>query len=288
MKQMRTAAPTWLEAQYNNRARVPEHPAILARWAAESARVRQDCRCVLDLPYGESPAERLDVFLPTASMDQAPVIVFIHGGWWRSLDKADHAFVAPALNEAGALVVVPNYALCPSVTIDTIALQMARALAWVWRQAAVHGGDPQRIVVAGHSAGGHLAALLLTCLWHKVGADLPPTLLRGALSISGVFDLDPLRRTPFLQQDLRLTPASVRRLSPARLPRPHAPLMAVAGGDESSEFMRHMDLIRTAWGPGAVPVSEAIPSTNHFTVLDELARPGSRVHGLALQGLGLV
>jgi arylformamidase len=285
--QARTADPAWLEAQYNNRALVPEHPAILARWAADSARVRADARCVLDLGYGESASETLDVFQPAPSAAAAPVMVFIHGGWWRSLDKADHSFVAPALTAAGAMVVVPNYALCPAVTIDEIALQMTRALAWVWRHAAAHGGDPRRIVVAGHSAGGHLAALLLTCLWQRVGADLPSALLRGGLAISGVFDLDPLRRTPFLQKDLRLTPASARLLSPARLPPPQAPLFAVAGADESSEFGRHLDLIRTAWRAGAVPVSEAIPSTNHFTVLDELARPGSRVHSLALRALGL-
>jgi arylformamidase len=261
---------------------------ILARWAADSVRVRQTGRCVLDVPYGKSAQETLDVFLPPAAATPAPVFVFVHGGWWRSLDKADHSFVAPALTAAGAMVVVPNYTLCPAVTIDEIALQMTRALAWVWRHAAAHGGDPERIVVAGHSAGGHLAALLLSCLWQKVGADLPPALLRGALAISGVFDLDPLRRTPFLQRDLRLTPASVRRLSPALLPPPARPLWAVAGADESSEFLRHLSLIRSAWGSDVVPVSEAIPSTNHFTVLDELAHAGSRVHGLALRALGLV
>ena len=285
--QARMADPTWLESQYNNRALVPDHAAILARWAADSARVRRADRCVLDLPYGESAQETLDIFLPPAAAEPAPVIVFIHGGWWRSLDKADHSFVAPALTAAGAVVVVPNYALCPAVTVDAIALQMTRALAWVWRNAAAHGGDPRRIVAAGHSAGGHLAALLLTCLWHKVGADLPPGLLRGAMAISGVFDLDPLHRTPFLQRDLRLTPASVRRLSPAHLPPPTGPLFAVAGADESSEFVRHLDLIRAAWGGDAVPVSETIASANHFTVLDELARPGSRVHGLALKALEL-
>ncbi len=286
---MHTRKPdaTWLEAQYNNRALVPDHPAILARWAADSARVRQAGRCVLDVPYGESAQEKLDIFLPTATTAPAPVFVFIHGGWWRALDKADHSFVAPALTAAGAMVVVPNYALCPAVTIDEIALQMTRALAWTWRHAAAHGADPQRIVVAGHSAGGHLAALLLTCLWHKVGADLPATLVRGALAISGVFDLDPLRRTSFLQRDLRLTPSSARRLSPAHLPPPRTPLFAVAGADESSEFQRHLRLIRSAWGDDAVPVSESIPSTNHFTVLDELACSGTRVHGLALRALGL-
>jgi arylformamidase len=244
--------------------------------------VRRERRCLLDRRYGDWPSESLDLFLPETDAGPAPVIVFIHGGWWRALDKADHSFVAPAFTEAGALVVVPNYALCPAVSIERIAVQMARAVAWTWRWAPQHGGDPRRIVVAGHSAGGHLAAMLLTCLWQRVAGDLPSSLLRGALAISGVFDLDPLRRTPFLQKDLRLTSASARRLSPVRLPPPAAPLYAVAGAQESPEFLRHLRSIEDAWGQAAVPVSETIPGANHFTVLDELARSGSRVHRLAM------
>jgi arylformamidase len=282
---MRKTAPTspdWLDEQYDNRARVPEHPAILDRWAAESECVRRERRCLLDRRYGDCPSESLDIFLPETDAGPAPVIVFIHGGWWRALDKADHSFVAPAFTEAGVLVVVPNYALCPAVSIDHIAVQMAQAVAWTWRCAPQYGGDRRRIVLVGHSAGGHLAAMLLTCLWRRLAADLPSSLMRGALAISGVFDLDPLRRTPFLQKDLRLTPASARRLSPVRLPPPAAPLYAVAGGQESQEFLRHLRSIEDAWGQTCVPVSETIPGTNHFTVLDELARPGSRLHHLAM------
>ena len=163
--------PAWLDVQYNNRARIPEH----------------------------------------------------------SLDKRDHSFVAPAFAHAGALAIVPNYALCPAVTIATIALQMARSLAWVYRHAALYGGDPKRIVVAGHSAGAHLAAMLLSCRWQDVARDLPSRLVHSALAISGVFDLQPVRRTPFMRADLRLTPASARRLSPMRFPAPKGTLFAAVG-----------------------------------------------------------
>lgn len=277
--------PAWLDTQYNNRARVADAARILERWANASALARAQSEGVLDLPYGDAPSERLDVFRTSAA--HAPVFVFIHGGYWRALDKNDHSFVAPALVDAGAMVVVPNYALCPAVRIDDIALQLTRALAWVWRHASEYGGNPRRIVVAGHSAGGHLAAMLLACRWREVAPDLPPDLLRSAISISGLFDLEPVRHTPFLAPDLRLTEASARRLSPARMPAPAGRLAAVVGGDESEEFLRQNALIRAAWGEAAVPVCEAIPATNHFTVLHDLADASTRLHGLAREWLGL-
>jgi arylformamidase len=275
----------WHDTQYNNRARVTDAVALLKRWSEASALARSRMTCQLDEAYGDSPAERLDVF--PARAPGSPVLVFIHGGYWRSLDKADHSFVAPAFVQAGAMVVVPNYALCPATDIEQIALQTTRALAWTWRHAARFGGDRARIVVAGHSAGGHLAAMLLACRWKTVAADLPQRLLTGALSLSGLFDLDPVRQAPFLQADLRLTPASVRRLSPAFFPRPRGPLAALVGGDESEEFIRQNQLIRDQWGPSTVPVCEALPGLNHFTVMHDLVDPAGRAHRHALRWLGL-
>lgn len=277
--------PQWLDAQYNNRARVPEHAAIFERWRQASRMAREQSRCVLDQPYGPGALEVLDIF--PAAGTRAPVLIFIHGGYWRSLDKADHSFIAPALVAHGAAVVVPNYSLCPQVDIETIALQMARAVAWVWRHAVDLGGDPSRIALVGHSAGAHLAAMLLCCRWKDVDADLPLLPLQGALAISGLYDLEPVRRTPFLADDLRLTPASVKRLSPAFFPRPKRPLYAVVGGDESSEFLRQTQMIRDQWGPTAVPVCETLSRHHHFDVLHNLADPQGRLHDLALRLLGL-
>jgi len=279
--------PAWLDAQYNNRARVPEAVAILARWAKASAVARDGSPAKrLDVRYGDGPNETLDVF--PAARPGAPILFFVHGGYWRALDKSDHSFVAPSFVADGATVVVPNYALCPSVTIEDIALQMTRALAWTWRHAAEFGADASRIAVAGHSAGGHLAAMLLSCRWKQVGEDLPLAPLSGALAISGLYDLEPVRLTLFLQDDLRLTPSQVARLSPAFFPRPKGgKLFTTVGGDESEEFLRHNQLIRDQWGPTAVPVCETVSGMNHFTVLESLVDPAGRLHELALRVLGL-
>jgi arylformamidase len=209
-------------------------------------------------------------------------MVFIHGGYWRSLDKSDHSFVAPAFTAKGACVVIPNYALCPAVTMEQIVLQQVQALAWVYRNIAQDGGDPQRISVIGHSAGGHLAAMMLSCQWQRVATDLPQRLVRNALSLSGLNDLAPVMASPFLQNDLRLTPAQVKRCSPAYFPAPQGQLIALCGGDESDEFKRHNRLIQQAWGKQAVPICEEVPGVNHFSVLEALCTPGQRAHALAL------
>ncbi len=279
-------SPEWYDAQYNNRARIPEHPEILRAWADRSVGARASLRCMLDLAYGADPSERLDVFPPRAQ--GAPVLVYVHGGYWRALDKRDQSFVAAPFVDEGAMVVLPNYALCPAVTIEHIVMQLVHALAWVWRNARAHGGDPERIVVAGHSAGGHLAAMLLACDWHAVAPDLPGDLVKSALAVSGVFELEPLRHAPFLAPDLRLDAASALRLSPAAMPAPpHGRLVAVVGGDESEEFLRQNEAIAKAWGPAVVTVCEPVPGCHHMNVLFALADPAARTHRLALQLLGL-
>jgi len=275
----------WFDAQYNNRARIPEHLQILAEWAERSAAARAALPATLDIAYGRDPAERLDLF--PAATPRAPVLVYIHGGYWRALDKADASFIAPPFVAAGAAVVVTNYALCPAASIEEIVRQQRAALAWVWRHAAELGGDPERIVVAGHSAGGHLAAMTLATDWPAVDPRLPADLVKGALSLSGVFELEPLRHAPFLASDLRLDAAAAERLSPIALAAPKRPLFALVGGDESEEFLRQNTLIAETWGPAAVPVCEAVTGRHHMSVLRELAEPGSRTHRLALRLLGL-
>ncbi len=297
----RHGSPQWFDGMYNNRALVPDFARHMAVWTGHSIDARQEPGCQLDVPYGLGDGETLDVFRAAeagtgkgASTDKAPVLVFLHGGYWRSLDKSDHSFVAPVFTQAGACVVVPNYALCPGteihpVTVPHIVMQMVKALVWVWRNIDQYGGDPERITVAGHSAGGHLAAMMAACVWKAHADDLPEDLVRNALSISGLHELDAIRRTPFLQQDLRLTPEDAVKASPAWMPQParQGVLSSVCGGDESAEFLRQNSLIQQRWGRKVVPVCEALPGLNHFSILDALVEPGSRLHRLTRELLGL-
>ena len=274
----------WYDEQYDNRRRVPIFATHLERWRVASDRARAGLRCELDVPFTPDGEMALDVF--TCAQRNAPVLVFFHGGYWRSLDKSDFSFVAAPFVAAGVTVVIPNYALCPTVTIDAISMQAAQAMAWVHRFMASRHADPTRCVVAGHSAGGHLATMLLACDGRRLGPGLPARLMRHAVSLSGLYDLAPIAAAPSLQVDLRLDDATIARNSPARFAPPRgAQLCSVVGALESEEFRRHNRLIRERWGPRVVPVCEELPGCDHFTVLDELVAPEAALHSRVLAWL---
>lgn len=284
---MNTPASTTsaLEAQYNNRALVADSARILAGWAERSAHVRQayGSAALIDARYGKGPNETVDVF-PTDHVN-APIVVFIHGGYWRTLDKSDHSFIAPAFHAEGARgahVVVPNYALCPAVRIGDIALQMVRLVLWVQAQAPRWQADAQRIVLVGHSAGAHLAAMLLACDWQSLGCKTPP--VSQALGLSGVYDLRPLVGLPLLLDDLRLTFPEAERLSPALWRAPKGMrFIAQAGAEESAEFRRQNRAIAQAWGSKTVPLCEDVAGFNHFTILDSLVDERGAAHRAAVR-----
>jgi arylformamidase len=280
--------PAWYDEQYNNRARVANSAEVLRQWSRQSKAALAGLQSTLDVPYGDDTSEHLDIFPAAGGRRDAPVLVYIHGGYWRALGKQDQSFVAPPFVEAGAMVVIPDYALCPAVTVEHIVMQMVRAVAWVHRHAVEYGGDRKRIVVAGHSAGGQLAAMLLACEWTRFSADLPADVVKAALSLSGVFELEPLRHAPFLAPDLNLSAADAVRLSPACLPAPpRGQLAAFVGADESEEFLRQNRLIESAWGRRIVTQREAVLDRNHMTIVGDLAVPLSRVHAAGLELLGL-
>ncbi|WP_245800330.1 alpha/beta hydrolase [Thiomonas intermedia] len=265
-----------LDRQFNNRELVPDWADYLARWKRDSQEARLNWPCLLDLPYGDAITQTLDWFAPAAT-GLAPCLVFIHGGWWRSLDKADHSFLAPPFVARGVHVVVVNYALAPGATLQQIVRDVVQALAWVWRRAEDFGVDRSRIVLAGHSAGAHLAAMMLACRFDWYGDDLPAQIPSGALALSGVYDLEAVRKTAFLQRDLQLTQHGARAMSPAWLPPSGpAPLALAVGGDESEAFHAQARLMhRHRPGSGKTLV---VPGAHHFSVLDTLAQTGSALH----------
>ena len=270
----------WLERMYNNRMRVPDHGDYFVRWAAESALARRSLPCELDVAYGSGPKETLDAF--AAPRAGAPLVVFVHGGYWKALDKSQHSFIASAMHRLGAATVVPNYAFCPQLTVPQITLQMVHATAWAWRHAKRLNADPRRIVVMGHSAGGHAVAMLMACAWPVVDAALPANLVKAGLGLSGLYDLEPLMHVPSLQEVLRLTADQVQDASPARLPAPrHGRFVALVGGDESGEYLRLNRLLQQRWGRERVPLAQALPGLNHFSIVDALVTPGEATHRVA-------
>ncbi|MFM8466510.1 MAG: alpha/beta hydrolase [Oxalobacteraceae bacterium] len=257
--------------QYNARASIPDHPQIFTRWQNDSALVRRTHAGLLDLPFGSSPGERLD-FYP-ARTPNAPLLVFIHGGWWRSLDKSDFTFVVPGYRREGFNVALTNYTLAPHASIEEIVRQQLRALTWLYRQAERYEFDRDRIVIAGHSAGGHLAAMMLAAQWPMWAEDLPVDLIKAGVLLSALTDLDVIPHVDFVADDLRLTDESIARLSPARMPPSHpAPFITGVGGLESDEFKRQNALIIDRWRSSH---REDVPldGYNHLTICDAFGKP---------------
>ena len=244
------------ESEYDNRARVPEHPAIFAQWAQDAEAWRAE-RAPEVLAYGDSPRQAVDLF----AVAEGPAVLFIHGGYWQAMDRSLFSHMARGLNLSGVTVGVVGYDLCPAVTLAEIVEQVRAACR------SVAGRTGSRLVVVGHSAGGHLAACMLV---------KEPDLVRAAYSLSGLFDLRPLLRTR-LNAALRLDEAEAARLSPLDW-RPPAgvALDAVAGERESAEFHRQSREVAEGWGEaGARTRYEVLPGANHFTAIAPLADPGS-------------
>ena len=270
-----------LDGEYNNRVKVKDALEWIARFGAESARARAELPLSFDVPYGAHHAERLDVF-PAARPGPAPVHVFIHGGYWHRMDKADFSFVVRGLRPAGAVTVVLNYGLVPSIDLDELVRQCRAAIAWIQRHAREWGGDPDRITVSGHSAGGHLVAMLLATDWSAFGA--PGDVVKAGCAISGLYDLEPIRLC-YLNEVLKLTPEIARRHSPVHLaPARPTPLVLALGGAEGAEYHRQTDDLMSAWRPRGVPIEVMdLPGHDHFSIVAELQSPFSPL-ARAIQG----
>lgn len=259
------------ERRYNARLAVPHYQRIFDGWARASAAVRERARARLDIAYGPHAAERLDLFLPEGR--PRGTLMYIHGGYWRSLDKHDASLVAPPFTAAGYAVAVVNYALCPAVSVETIVAQVRRAAAWLASHHVQWDAPPARLFACGHSAGGHLAAMLL--------ATEPE--VKAAVCISALYDLRPLLDVPSVMEATRFTPHSAAALSPALLrPISAAPLLTALGGEENAGFHEQCGIIQRQWHDVHAGHIDC-PGHDHFSILDALTQADGAIAIAALR-----
>ena len=272
------------EAEYNFRTRHPDFETYFERWQSDSAHARNSLPCSLDQQYGDGPNMSLDIFpQPGASH---PIVLFIHGGYWRAMDKDSFAYPAIGLNDAGVVYVSVNYALAPSVTLDEIVQQCRQAVVWVHQNAEKYGGDPDRIHISGHSAGGHLTAMMLSTDWAKLGAA--EIKLAGGIAISGIFELVPLLETS-INDGVQLDQTAALRNSPsAFVPSNGPPMIAAVGANETDEFLRQSREYAEAWN-AQIGNGQYLPlkGFHHFDVVCELGRTGSELSDAVLAQIGL-
>ena len=267
-----------LDRQLNLRARWPEHVEFFDRWAAMSEAVRAERRCLCDLAYGKAALQRLDLFLPEPSDRPPSLIAFIHGGYWQSLDKSDFSFPAPAFLDHGIAFASLNYSLAPAAKISEMVAEIRQALSWLSDQAESLGIDRQGIVVAGHSAGGHLAAMAGLTDWEAMGRRNAQ--LRAVVSVSGLYDLEPARLS-YHNAVLHLTEEDARDGSPLhRLWPVTVPYLLAVGGDETEEFLRQQKVFAEMSRDRGVPVEEEVlAGQHHFSIVDALANPDHALFG---------
>ncbi len=263
------------DAQYNPSIALADPAAPGRHFVALATQTRAQLKGILDVPFGPTRAETLDIF--PADTPNAPVFVFIHGGYWRALSSKEFSWIAMALQKLGITTVVTNYALCPHVTIDEITRQTRAALAWTLRNIQNYGGDPARVAIGGHSAGGHLTAMALQTEW-EADYGLPQDPFAGAILFSGLYDIEPLRYS-YLQPQIQLDDRTIRRNSPAFSVRPcKTPVWITWGGAETTEFARQSEIYHQAWqAAGNTSELRAVPDANHFTVIAGFEQAGSDV-----------
>lgn len=262
-----------LDRLYNPRQHTPNASATVQGYTAKSRDVPSKFRCLRDLSYGDDPEEKLDLVLP-ARPRNAPVLLFLHGGQWQWLSKDDSLFPAPPFVERGAIFAAASFGAVPDVPLETLVERSRRALAWLLGNISKHGGDPKRIVIAGHSSGAHLAAMIAT---HDASA------LRGIVVVSGLYDLEPVQLS-YRNDILKLDGARALALSPVRhLPGAGCPAVVATAENDTSEFIRQGAEFANAWANRVARTTRLhVMGQNHYTLIETLADPSSPLGEAAL------
>ena len=274
-----------LDEALNARGTAPDFDAVLRGYDEDSARVRARFKGTLGVHYGPSDDETLDIF--PAAKANAPIHIFIHGGYWRLLTRTENSFAAEALVPAGATTLIVNYALAPRVTLDEIVRQCRASIAWTWKNARSFGADPDRLFISGHSAGGHLVAMMLATDWER-DFGVPADVVKGATAVSGLFDLRPVAKS-FVNEWLQLDAAATLRNSPLlHLPDRGCPLIVSYGERDTAEFRRQSDEYLAAWQAKGNPGRYVdMPGFHHFDVMNEIANPDSALARAVFAQMGL-
>lgn len=273
-----TDDPEFWERELNPRVAVPNAVETYGEWPKWAAATRAARPHRANISYGPHPRDLMDIF-PAA--EPKGTVVFIHGGYWRAFSKDDFSWVAEGFVDLGYTTVVLNYPLCPQATLREIVDSTRRGLKVLIGE-ELGSAERDRIVVTGHSAGGYLTALALATDWTAMG--LPRDPFRGAVPISGVFELAPLIHTT-MNAAIGLDAAEALALSLSGTPpKSRAKLTLAVGGLESVEFHRQSEALALAWS-GLAPQVLDLADRNHFTILDDLRLPGSPLHRAILETL---
>ena len=266
-----------LDLEYNNRGRFPDTADCKAAQVSGSDEAKAEFDCQLDIRFGTGNTDLLDIYI-AAGDGPRPIHVFFHGGYWKSNTKNDFGFVAKPFVPYGVTTIVVEYPLIPSVRMGTLIDRCCASLEWTWRNAETFGGDKNNITISGHSAGGHITAMMMQTDWSNYGEGLPKDLVKGGCSISGVSDLEPVRLS-FQNNELQFTPDEAAEFSTLFMaPKHPGPLLAVAGGIEGAEFIRQTTELADAWGAKGMDVkSWVMESKHHFTTINEFLEPESEL-----------
>ena len=280
---------TGLDREYDNRGKVENFDEFMKLYAAESAKTRQRLDCKLDVAFGASAAETLDIFFPPvhSNASKLPLQVFFHGGYWKALNKSDFSFVANGFAAKNAITIVVNYALIPTVDLSELVEQCRRSLAWIWHNAKPLGGDRERIFISGHSAGGHLVGMMMATDWAAHHKTLPINLIKGGCGISGLYDLDPIRLC-FLNDDLKLSEQDVFANSPVNQQPGSGDLMLPLGALEGDEYLSQSHTLADAWKTQtSQPSVIALAEHDHFSIVWELHNPQAELTTMIHRQMGM-
>jgi arylformamidase len=268
-----------LDSQYNNRLHVPDFATHLEKWELLSRQTEKEFTAIKDIAYGYLPLEQLDIY--PSQQPSSKTLIFIHGGYWYKMDKASFQFIAKAFKAYGITTVLINYPLVPSVSIDEVSTSCRKAIHWVHQNISKFNGDPNELYIAGHSAGGHLAAMLVATDWKDF--NITTSVIKGVCAISGLFNLIPIQLSD-INQVLNMDKAVAIRNSPVNLlPAIECPLAIVVGADETAEFLDQSAALYNSWKQSIVTEIVQIPGLNHYSILETMLYPECPLHQVMLR-----